>query len=144
MANGGSFSVLQGEVDGRPMIAMIDMGLRGYKEKSTVPWFLSLSTPLVNPTADGLPTKGDSKNLDEWEDAVEKELIGEGRFTFVGRVTRNGHRELLYYIHQPATSTKKLQRLIDAHLTRPFAFRYERDDKWEKANYWLSQPNPIK
>src|SRR5437867_4455176 len=113
-----SFCVLQSELDGRLLIAMIDMGLRGYREKSTVPWFLSLSTPLVNPTPDGLPTQRDSNNLNEWEDAVERELKGEGQFVFVGRVTWNGHRELLYYVDRPATSTRKLQRLIDARSTR--------------------------
>ena len=58
MANGESFSVFQGEVGGHPLIAMIDVGLLGYKEKSTVPWFLRVPTPLVNPTADGLATDG--------------------------------------------------------------------------------------
>ena len=141
MSNEGTFSVLQSEMDGHPLIAVVDMGLRGYTEKSSVPWFLSVSTPLVSPTSDGLPTRADANNVNEWEDGIEQELRGEGRFVYVGRVTWNGHRELLYYVAQPEASTKKLQRLIDRRAWRPFAFRCERDDKWEKVSIWLNQPH---
>jgi len=139
MQNEGTFSVLRGEMDGHPLFAMVDTGLRGYTEKSSLPWLLSLSTPLVNPTSDGLPTRAEANNLNEWEDAVEQGLKAGGRLVFVGRVTWNGHRELLYYVAQPEACTKKLQELIDRHAWRPFAFRCERDDKWEGVSIWLNQ-----
>jgi hypothetical protein len=80
------------------MVAMIDMGLRNYPDKQALPFFLSLSTLLINPTSEGLPTRSDSDSLNALEDAVEAQLRSGGRFVYVGRVTWNGHRELLYYL----------------------------------------------
>jgi hypothetical protein len=139
MTSDGSFSVVQGEMDGRPLIATINMGLCGYSEKPAVPWFLSISTPLRNPRPDGFPGQEDDSDLNEWEETVEKGLREEGPVVFVGRVTWNGHRELLYYISNASSSAKRIQRLIDEGSTRPFAFRCERDDKWEKVSIWLNR-----
>lgn len=139
MANEGSFAVFQGQMDGRPLIAMIDTALREYNEKSTVPWFLSLSTPLTNPNPRGWPTPEDANDLNGWEDKVGEELSKETNLVFVGRVPWNGHRELLYYISHASSSAKRLQRLIDEGSTRPFTFRCERDDKWESVSIWLNR-----
>ena len=91
----GTFSILQGNIDGHPLFAMIDMGLRNSPDRQVLSFFLSVSTPLTNPTSGGLPTRSDAENLNTWEDAVEASLRSAGKFVFVGRVTWNGHRELL-------------------------------------------------
>jgi LPXTG-motif cell wall-anchored protein len=135
----GTFSVLQGEVDGHPVFATIDMGLRDLPDKQRLPFFLSLKTPLINPTSDGLPSRSDADNLNTWEDAVEARLRSTGEFVFVGRVTWNRNRELLYYLNSWQPSMKALQSLSDAHSTRPFAFICERDEKWEQAGFWLNR-----
>jgi hypothetical protein len=136
----GTFSVLQGNVDGHPMFAMIDEGLRNYSDKQTLPFFLSLSTSLINPTSDGLPTRSDADSLDAWEDAVDAELRSGGRFVYVGRVTWNGHRELLYYVDNQQPHLDNLKILSDRHSTRPFAFTCERDEKWANTDVWLHRP----
>ena len=64
----GTFSILQGNIDGHPLFATIDMGLRNSPDRQVLPFFLSLSTPLTNPTSDGLPTRSDAENLNRWED----------------------------------------------------------------------------
>jgi Family of unknown function (DUF695) len=135
----GTFSVLQGNVDGRPMVAMIDMGLRNYPDKQAMPFFLSLSTPLINPTSEGLPTRSDSDSLNAWEDAAEAQLRSGGRFVYVGRVTWNGHRELLYYLDNQQPYVDALRNLSDGHSTRSFAFICERDEKWTKTDVWLNR-----
>jgi hypothetical protein len=135
----GTFSIFQGEVDGHPMFATIDMGLRDLPDKQMLPFFLSLSAPLINPTGEGLPTRSDAESLNAWEDAVEAQLRSGGRFVFVGRVTWNGHRELLYYLATQQPSVEALRTLSDAHSTRPFAFTCERDEKWTKTDVWLNR-----
>lgn len=77
---------------------MLDMALRDLSGKQAFPFFLSLSTNLVNPTAGGLPTRGDADNLNKWEETVEARLRPITEFVFLGRVTWNGYRELLYYV----------------------------------------------
>jgi hypothetical protein len=131
----GTFSVIQGKVDGHPLVAMIDMGLRDLSDKQGLPFFLSLSTTLINPTSEGLPTRGDADNLNKWEEIVEARLRSATDFVFVGRVTWNGHRELLYYVGKQQPTVEALKALSG---TRQFAFTCDRDEKWAKADYWLN------
>ncbi len=134
-----SFSLLQGEVDGHPLIAMIDMSLRDYGEKPTLPFFLSVGTRLANPTKDGFPTNTEADDLNAWEDTIDARLRPRGNIVFVGRVTSNGERELLYYVDRRDPFVATLRSLSESHSTRPFAFRCERDDKWTKADFWLKR-----
>lgn len=135
----GTFSILQGNIDGRPMFATIDMGLLNSSERQVLPFFLSVSTPLVDPTVDGLPTRSDAEDLNAWEEVVEANLRPAGKLVFVGRVTWNGHRELLYYLSSEHPAVDALQTLLASHSTRSFAFRCERDEKWTKADLWLKR-----
>jgi Family of unknown function (DUF695) len=135
----GTFSVIQGEVDGRPLVAMIDMGLRELPDKQGLSFFLSLSSSLINPTSDGLPTRSDTDSLNTWEQVIEERLRSAGKFVFVGRVTWNGHRELLYYVGNQQPTVETLKAISDVQSTRPFAFICERDDEWERVGVWLNR-----
>lgn len=138
-AQGGTFLVLQGKVDGHPMFASIDTRLRNSTERQYLPFLFSISTPLINPTNDGLPSGDDADNLNSWEDAVEAKLRSAGRLAFVGRITWNGHRELLYYLATQQPAIDNLKTLADSHSLRPFGFTSERDEKWTKADFWLDR-----
>jgi len=70
----GTFSVIQGEIDGRPLVAMIDVGLRELPTRQGLSFFLGLSTSLINPTSEGLPTRSDTDDLNAWEGIVEARL----------------------------------------------------------------------
>jgi len=135
----GPFSILQVNIDGHPLFAMVDMGMRNSPERQVLPFFLGVSTPLTNPTSDGLPTRSDAENLNAWEDAVEASLRSAGKFVFVGRVTWNGHRELLYYLKSEHPAIESLKTLLDSHSTRQFTFGCERDGKWTKADLYLNR-----
>jgi len=138
-SEGGTFSILQGNFDGHPMFAMIDLGLRNSPDRQSAPFFLSISTPLIDPTGDGLPTRVDADSLNSWEDAVDARLRSANRFVFVGRVTWNGHRELLYYVDAQQPAIDNLKMLAESHSTRPFAFTSERDEQWTNADFWLNR-----
>ena len=137
VSQNGSFSIMQGEVDGHALFASIDMRLRDLADKQRLPFFLSLSTTLTNPTSEGLPTQSDADNLNAWEEAVEARVKSASIFVFVGRVTWNGHRELLYYVGDQQSTIETLKTLPG---TRPFAFTCERDEKWKKADFWFNHP----
>ena len=137
--NGGSFSVLKGEMDGYPLFATIDTSLRDYKQKASVPWFLSISTPLIKPTSDGLTTRQEADELNKWEMKLDKKIAVETHYVWVGHVTWKGHRELLYYVAKRDPVNRTLQSLIDHHVARPFAFRCERDKAWSKVDVYFKK-----
>jgi hypothetical protein len=133
------FSVFQGELDGHPLVAMIDMSLRDCESKASFPWFLSVSIPLINPNKNGLNSDNDASALNAWEDSLETAITAECRFVYIGRVTWNGSREVLYYVDKPETLERRLKEPGSALRTRAFAFRCERDDRWDRISVYFKQ-----
>jgi hypothetical protein len=135
----GTFSVLQGEKDGHPLYAVIDSTLRDKKSRTGFSWFLSISTPLKDPTTDGLTTIEEASELNDWEDLLEKNSLGDYRFVFVGRVTWNGTRQLLFYLDKSEGVETKLKKFAHDFPKRVFDFQCQRDERWEKVNGYLEK-----
>lgn len=133
----GTFSVLQGEKDGHPLFAMVDSSLHNKKARSGFPWFLSISTPLKGPTKDGLTTDQEASELNDWEDLLEKNYLADCRFVFVGRVTWNGTRQLLYYLDKPDCAEPKLKKFAHDYPKRVFDFQCQPDEQWERVSSYL-------
>ena len=132
-----TFSVMEGESEGYPVVAMVSSRLQGYEKKQSAPWFLSLSTRLLEATPQGLPTANEAEALNQWEDTIEKEISSRSKFFFVGRVTWKGHRELLYYVQKPKEVAEAIQNLIDRYAVRTCTFRYEQDKDWRNVSIYL-------
>src|SRR5215467_8817010 len=84
------FLLIKGEKDGHPLFAIIVSDLTKHPPKAKFPWFLSLSTRLMDPTADGLPQGKDFDSLNAWEDDIEARIAKLGKYYYVGHVTGNG------------------------------------------------------
>ena len=131
------FSLMQGEKDGHPLFAMIASDPTKYPSKSRFPWFLSLSTRLIDPTTDGLPQGKDFDALNAWEDDIEARIAKLGKYFYVGHVNWNGSREALFYLEKPEPVVSELKRLRASHSTRPFDFHYEEDQGWKKISPYI-------
>src|SRR5580700_8455135 len=116
-SEGNGFSVLETDLDGLPLIAVINVELRDHRHKSGTPWFISISTPYTAGSG-GLPSSKDVSALDHWEQRIVTELAADA--VFVGRVTWNGHRELLYYLTIPEPSVGRLEALSASGTSRAF------------------------
>ena len=139
------FSVIRGEKDGHPLFAIIASDLTKHPAKAKFPWFLSLSTRLDNPTADGLPQGKDFDALKAWEDEIEARIAKLGKYFYVGHVNWNGSREVLFYLEKPEPVARELKRIRDSHSTRPFDFHYEKDEGWNNVSRYLgtiAHPSP--
>ena len=72
--------------------------------------------------------------MNDWEDVLEKDYLGGCRFEYVGRVTWNGARQLLYYLDRPERNLKKFAHDFSKGV---FDFRYQPDERWERVNSHL-------
>jgi len=133
----GTFSVLQGEKDGHPLFATIDRSFRDKRARVGFPWFLSVSTRLKDPTTDGLTTNQEASELNDWEDLLEKNYLGDCRFVYVGRVTWNGTRQLLFYVDRPDCVEPKLKKFAHDFPKRVFDFQCQPDEQWERVGKYL-------
>ena len=136
------FSVIKGEMDGHPLFAIIASDLKKYPAKTKLPWFLSVSTPLIGPTADGLPQGKDFEALNDWEDEIEARIAKLGRYFYVGHVTWNGSREELFYLEKPEPIVNALKEIRDSRSTRPFDFHCEKDERWTKISRYIGTVAP--
>ena len=133
-----TFTVVQGWKDGHVVFATVDTDRRTPEIRAAHPWLLTFSTPVKNPTEAGLPKDDEMEALNQWEDALEKELPAACKFIYFGRVTWNSTRELLYYVDTPDAVEAKLKAFIDDPRTRAFTIRSERDEKWEQTAFYLA------
>jgi len=135
--NGGTFAVVKSYRDGHALFLTIDTNVRDGKVKAGYPWFLSVVTPIKYPTKVGLTNDAEAAELNDWEDGLEKEFVGACRYVFVGRVTWNGTRELLYYVDKPDSIVPKLEQLAAGSAKREFHVQSTRDDNWEKVDPYV-------
>jgi hypothetical protein len=138
MPRQNSFALLEADMDGRPLIANIDLSLRTFARRAEFPWFLSISTALKDADEHGLPTELEAATLNVWEDHIDTVLDSAVSFKYVGRVTWNGHRELLYQVTDSQAAARALQQSIDSRKIRPFAFRCEQDTSWSHVSAYLA------
>jgi len=131
------FVVLRGEKDGHPLFAIIDKTSRDDQFKAAYPWYLEISTQLTAPTPDGLPNEQEASALNEWEDSLEREIGGECRFTYVGRLTWNGKRTVLYYVDKPDPVVTKIKKIADSHVQRAFTVESQLDEHWDKVSEYV-------
>jgi len=136
------FSLIKGEMDGHPLFVIIASDLKTYPPKSKFPWFLSLSTPLIGPTADGLPQGEDFAALNAWEDDMEARVAKLGRYFYVGHVTWNGSRQALYYLEKPEPTVNALRKVRDSHSTRAFDLHCEKDKDWKNVSRYIGTVAP--
>lgn len=134
----GTFAIFEGKQDGHRLVVTLDTSLSHFGDKSEFPYFLVVHTELANPTVEGLTTKAEADELNAWEEVVDGRLKAATKTVFVGRVTWNGRRELLYYVKSDRLAKETLTKLSSAKSARSFSFSCERDDGWKKVESYLN------
>lgn len=134
----GTFAILEGKQDGHRLVLTLDTSLSHFGDKSEFPYFLAVHTELANPTVEGLTTKAEADELNAWEELVDGRLKAATKTVFVGRVTWNGRRELLYYVNGDRPAQETLTALSSAKSDRSFSFSCQRDDDWKKVESYMN------
>ena len=78
-------------------------------------------------------------SLTAWEDLLIQTVESESQFFWVGRVTWNGFREVLFQIDQPERVSSSLTRLAGQANIRSFTFDIDFDDRWEKVGVYFKK-----
>jgi hypothetical protein len=134
---GEEFSLLELTGENKLFIALINMAYKGYRYKAKYPWSLSISIPLINPGENGIPNPNDSIALDEFEDKLNERLIDTCAFQYVGRITGEGSRKLMYYLNTPQETVNLLNKILESNESRAFEYCCEKDAGWEFVNIYL-------
>ena len=126
-----------------PGVATINSALVEFEPKVAFGWHLSIMIAAEELGNNKLPTLDEQNVLDKFEDELASLIKTNGNALFLGRVTNDGWRELIYRIYDPEPVNEYLQRLISSkkHL-RPFDFRIDPDENWEKAQWHMNAVRP--
>ena len=124
-------------------IAVINIKLRDFQPKEVFIWHCSIMVELNEVNEEGLPSAKELAIIDGFEDRLDSK-IKEGEeeekpnALFLGRITWNGTRELIWRVYNPERTNNYLQKLINNNdHVRPFEYRIDKDDEWELTKWHL-------
>ncbi len=121
-----------------PGVATINSALVEFEPKVVFGWHLSIMIAAQDLDDQQLPTPDEQQVLDAFEAELAPIMKANGNSLFLGRVTNDGWRELIYRIYEPEPVNEYLQGLISSkkHL-RPFDYRIDPDKDGEKAQWHM-------
>lgn len=137
-----SYQILEFNQQELPGIAVINKSLKSFASKEVFSWHCSIMLHFEKLIENGMPDKSDRTKAEEFEDWLDKEIKGENQdkpnALFLGRITWNETRELIWRIYDPKKTNKFLSEKIHTnHCILPLDYRIDHDNEWELAQWHL-------
>jgi hypothetical protein len=128
-----NFSVIQGQVDKKPMIGSINMGYRNYNRKAQFPWCLKLAIGLEldNLHDNGLPKQEESEIANKLEDELLDKIKRLATAHYIGHLFNDTFLDVYVYLDDPKKVHEFLQTQINKDkLIRGFGYEINQDPQW--------------
>jgi hypothetical protein len=107
-----------------------------YPNKSFYGWHVLVELEVIDKNENGHPIDSEGAKLNAIEDKVDAFLKKNQTVHFVARVTRNGFRDLLYYIDKPAINQQQLAFFCDEIMKeRGINFSIQKDPEWKAVGF---------
>jgi len=140
------FAELEFVQEDLPGVGAVNLGLRGFEPKVVFGWHLSLTLELKDVDDRGMPTEEESKVINDFGDTLDLAIYGhetdKPNALFLGQLTWNGTRELLWRVFDPEKVNDYLQSIVNGNVVvrpRPFDFRMEHDPEWKLTEWHLAE-----
>ena len=137
------YSILQFVQDELPGVGVINAALQHFEPKEVFGWHLSIMIELEDLIENAMPSVAEREVIDplgeQLDDLVKGEDIEKPNALFLARITWNSTQELIWRVNDPEPVHEALQNIIEQDSSpRGFDYRMEADDKWQLANWHLS------
>src|SRR5688572_29390113 len=106
-----SWTMFQGESDGKPLIARVNAGLKPHMGHPNFSHQLGVSIPFQKPDQNGFPQSEEAAELMDIEDKICAEFEAGNQSLFAAVITTNGIREFVFYTSNPEAVRTKLEKL---------------------------------
>ena len=113
-----SWTVYEGQYNGKPLIARVNIGLQPLVGDSRYQHRIGVAVPFNSAGEDGFPSGEESWKMSEIEDLLAAELERHHESLFAVVITTGGMREFVFYTSDPQAVERKLAALaetIDSH-----------------------------
>ena len=135
---GESFSISKLTLPDGWGLATFNNKYNDYPNKSFFPWHVLVELEIVDKNDNGHPIDTDAEKLVKLEDEILGFLKLKHTVHFLGRVTRNGFRDLLYFIDTPNFEQTEVNTFCDNIMKeRAINFGIEKDPKWTAVSGFI-------
>ncbi|MEQ8364202.1 MAG: DUF695 domain-containing protein [Cyclobacteriaceae bacterium] len=140
------YTILEFKQDNLPGIAVINTALRDFEQKEVFSWHLSVMMDLEDLIDNGMPSKNEREIIDLYEDRLDALIKGtdleKPNALFLGRITWNKTRELIWRVYAPDIADIELKKIIKEDTSpRQFDYKMESDEKWSLTKWHLNKGN---
>ena len=126
-----SWSMFQGEYDGKPLIARANVALKPYAGHPKYSHQVSVTIPLKNPNEHGFPGSDEASQLNDVEDKICAELERGNQCLFAAAITTDGTREFVFYTGDPQSVERKLTHLREIIESHTVQGKIKPDEDWD-------------
>jgi hypothetical protein len=106
-----SWTVFQGEFDGKPLIARANVALKPFVGHPKYSHQVGVAVPFRTPDENGFPQSEEAAELMDIEDKICSELEVANQSLFAVVITTGGMREFVFYTSDPKGVEVKLKNL---------------------------------
>lgn len=135
-----SFSLLQGEVDGKSIMGSVNKGYKNYGRRSEFPWCLHIGIALAaeNVQTNGLPKDEEIDIAYKQEDELVDEIKRIDTAHFIGHIFNDGYLDVYLYLAEPKKVHDYLQTQINKPgLLRAIGYEISKDEQWDNVEGFL-------
>ena len=126
------FSVLQAEIDGKPVIGSMNMSYKDYDKKEEYIWCLKITIGLDSLQQNGLPQGDEAIIAKQLEDELTGKIKKLAITHYIGHIFYDGFLDVYIYMADPNKAHRYLQQQIDKKgLIRPFGYVINEDKEWK-------------
>jgi|SRR6185437_71154 len=139
--NEKDWTVLQGNLDGKPIFTSFRTSVNTKENHEHYPYQIGVAIPLLNPTVDGLPTDEEAEQLWAISDNLQSTLGTEYKALYVMSITTGGMREFVFYTSdwkpkEIEATVKSIEKKIGKH---ELQFMIQEDKNWKTYTDFTKQ-----
>jgi hypothetical protein len=117
-------------------LATANKAYDNYANKSFYAWHVLVELEVIVKNENGHPIDEEALKLNELEEKVNAFLKQSQTVHFVARITRNGFRDLLFYIDKPTITQQQLSAFCDEVMNeRGINLGIQEDPKWKAVGF---------
>jgi len=138
-----SFSVCPSVIDEMPAIIVRNDALKKFKHKDMYSWHLGVVIVVKEKQENGMPTSEEVALIDDIQDKLKEGLAGESpkipNAISLFRLTWNGIREIVFYVHDPEIAHKYLLEMEEEYEKQGREIQHcmSHDKKWKLSKQWM-------
>jgi hypothetical protein len=126
-----SWSLFQGEYDGKPLIARVNTALISFVSHPQYQHQVGVAVPFHSPDENGFPSSEESSQLTMIEDLLCSELEDRNESLFAVVITMGGMREFVFYTSNPGAVEAKFKEVRQKVQSHQIQGMIRPDENWD-------------